>query len=383
MNRFLSFGSSATTRVAHRAGTRPSVAYAHWTTFIVALALVFASSNAQAQIPVHYHGTGFTSWERDGDIGAGPVAHDHTTGITGEEGDTAHQHYMAESFHGGANGAVPFSFYGAWLDRTATVETTASFDTNATYTASHVGHGWINPLTRPRYRFDGAAWTTDATAMAAKAVIQAAFGNYGLIHADYSLATGVGMQTGFGFSFTTGGTSEILVQWNNFAAASGCGSTTVPDGTHTSASPVLLEFDSNARCDYDMNIGAAASDLSKWHLYSVALHEIGHLTFQEHVAGRDTHIMAPSVGAPLGANVGDLSYRWDSLIDNPGENDYFQGTRYTRNNLGGADTLTIQDIDIVRGVKSMYSIPVPEPGSIMLIGIGMGGSFVALRRRKK
>lgn len=362
-------------RTPHRAGTLLSGAV------FALFSLCLTVSAAQAQIPVHPHGPGFTTWERDGNIGAGISVHGHPA-PAGESGDEAHQHYSADDLGGFGDETGPFSFFGAWRDRTGLVQAGSDFTSQPFYNANRVGHSFINPNMQPRWRFDGANWGTDANAMAAAPLIQTAFGLWSNISAEVSPVSGASLLTGFGFSFTTGNVSEIVVRWADIPDASGGGRvlTRATSGEHTSANPVVLELDSSFLWDFNQNPGV--SDLDRWHLFSVALHEVGHVAFMEHVPGQSNHLMAPPVGAPLDAPFGSESYRWGGFTDNPGENDFWTGTLFTR--LGpGIATTAITDSDSVVGIKAMYSVTVaPEPGTIfLLLGVTIPGAGLAIRRR--
>jgi len=87
--------------------------------------------------------------------------------------------------------------------------------------------------------------------------------------------------------------------------------------------------------------------------------------------------MMPTVGAPLGAAEGSLSYRWNGYTDAGGEAaDQFTGTRYERvamtleNPLGVAMS-ALADRDSPRAIKALYSIPVPEPATALLLVLGI------------
>jgi hypothetical protein len=364
-------------------------------TAALAAAVLFTVDRPAGAIPVHPHGPEWTSSERDGDKGVGRVDHRHPAPAGSENGDSAHQHYIAPApntpFPGPAGGAgtQPFNVFGAWLERRAYIDVDAPFTDDGEYNASRVGHSFIEWTERPRYRFVDA----DMPQAARKRVAEA-FRLWGGIRAHESPVTGKTLRTGIGFEQTAGNNFEIEVRWRDIADNANGGCVHVRDATPCGSllaaddgfqNRVFVEFDSTTAAgvdfDWDFTAAAALSDLGKFHFLSVALHELGHLMFLLHSPTRDTDLMNPPVGLPLGANVGDTSYRWDSYLNNPGENDSFQGLRFTRlaDGIGNAN---VADRDSPDGIKSLYSIPIPQPATLPLVGLGVAALGWLVRRGK-
>lgn len=342
-----------------------------------------------AGIPSHPHGPDWIAWEQDGDEGVGRADHDHTKPQASENGDTAHNHYRNQDFGGWDDFTQRWSSYGVWIDRTGFIDQTAPFDTNMATTI--LPHGWINADLKPRFKFvDGAVnaekWGVSATAQSAKPLIESAFSEWSKIKAEESPVlfggTGKKLKTGFGFDSTLGANFEISVLWKDIDDNSGGGvSGGFSAGDHTSANPFTLTFDSSYNWDFTAN--AAASDTTKWHFLSVALHEVGHLSFLEHQSDNDggfADLMDPSVGEPVSVLDADGSWRYDSYVDVPNsEADYFSGVKLTTN--GRATTsVAIQDFDSPDGIKSLYSIPIPEPAALLLVS--MGGMLGVMFKRR-
>ncbi len=312
-------------------------------------------------IPPHNHGEGWTSWEND-PVGAFEE-HNHTW-VESEAGDTCHQHYITHDFNGSGNHTEDFSAYGAWDDETGYVDLTDPFCER--YPTDHVPHGFIEEGYEPDYYFKG-DWS-DTTAVKARALIDQAFYQWSRIHADMSPVTGKPLRTGIGFEPTDNeNVAEIIVEWRPFQTDCNGGEVTVTDGTHTAANPANLSFDSSKTFEFE--VGGAAQP-GRWDFFSVALHEVGHLVFLEH--HNDEDLMAPPVGEPLDYDCPDpvpdgFRWHWTGLQENPGENDYFRGWRFSDDGTA----IQITDKDSVDGAKSLYSIPTGGPSSVETMSWGM------------
>jgi hypothetical protein len=364
--------------------------------------LVGAAGKVGADIPPHPHGPGWTTAERDGGFGVAPVVHAHPAPAGREEGNSAHQHYYVPvpgspniPFPGPAGGAgsQPFNVFGVWIQRQAFISVAPPFTTDAEYTTHRVGHSFIEAHERPRYKFVDAAMP-----QAAKDRVARAFELWGGIRAHYSPVSGVPLVTGIGFEETTGDNYEIEVRWRNITDAANGGCVHVRDVTPCGSivagdaglqGRVFVQFDSTVDgvgggdFNWDFTEDAAASDLAKFHFMSVALHELGHLMFLLHSPDQATDLMSPPVGLPLAAAVGSESFRWNSYLENADENDGFTGKKLERTALGVMSS-DIFDHDSADAIKSLYSIPAPEPGGLVLLGLGVGGvvSYGWSRRRR-
>ena len=329
--------------------------------------LMIAAPTTSYAIPIHAHGDGWTSWERDSIGGTTPKFHGHT-GVLPEEGDEAHQHYINVDFNGDNNTSEPFSAYGAWDDRTAYIDRDDPFGDLAEYNAVPVPHGYVRSGQEPRYKFVG-DWSSGA-AQSAQGLVKDAYDLWGSIAAEKSPVTGKNLITGIGFKKVTSGDAEILINWVDDNGASGGGFVSnIQDGSHTSANPVSVTFDNSF--DWDFTKDGSAAALNKWHFFSVALHEIGHTTFLDHQLDND--LMDPTVGEP-GNNDADgdgMLWRWHSLTNNVGENDFFNGFSRPAGAAGAWGPIT--DKDSVDAIKSLYSIPIPEPSTFAMAAIGLLG----------
>ncbi len=346
--------------------------------------LVFAATQRAQALPMHPHGDPWTAFERDGDRG-GPVTavHGHPAPGASEAGDESHQHYVAKEFKGGDRGSYePWGVYGAWDNRSAFVDGDVPFTDKPEYTANKIGHGFIEEVAgkMPRYKFDFAAGTDAATKTSVTNGVTGAFDLWGGIKADVSPATAKPLVTGIGFEKVDTGASEIVVHWSDIDDGSGGGFVEgLAEGTYNSADPVDVFFDSSFA--WDFVIDDALSDLAKWHFFSVALHEVGHLLFLLHSLAQDIDLMTPTVGAPLAAAVNSLSYRWSGYVEAANEvDDRFFGTKYTRLADGGNTPTAIADRESVEAVKSLYSIPLPSPTTLSIFAFGLAVAAV-LRRR--
>ena len=358
----------------------------------VLLFAVLARSDAAiaAGIPLHAHGPDWVAWEADSQ-GVNTVLHQHDSAQ--EEGDTAHNHYLDKGFGGWDDFGEQFSAFGVWIDRTAYVEVDdgdlpGAADEPLSRQFPQAPHGWISSNLKPRYKFiDGATdaekWETDPKAKVAKPLIEDAFDLWSGIQAHESPVTDQTLQTGFGFQHTAGNEFEIEVKWKDFDDASGGGRvlTRGDDGTHNSANTLKIEFDNSF--DWDFGDDGFVSDPDKWHFLSVALHEVGHLGLLEHQ--NDADLMDPPVGRPLDVALGSTSHRFDDLVNNPGENDFFSGTLFTRDVGGLIAKSFIEDNESIDGIKSLYSIAIPEPSTFVICVVGMillGGGYTCRRFRR-
>lgn len=357
----------------------------------VSSAIVFlwaTPARAATEIPYHLHGPDWTTWEADGDTGFGPVSHRHPV-AAGENGDAAHQHYDAQAFLGpDPNGSFePSGMYGVWINRTAFVDGDAPLF--GEYATNGFGHGYINESSTtnlPRYKFIDD--TGGGIPQAMKDRVNQAFSIWGSIAAQVSPTSGKQLSTGIAFVETTGAAYEIEIHWDDISdAANGGAAPIFAEGLYDkdSASRIKTTFDSNPAHEWDFTNTAGATQLDKMHFLSIALHEIGHLLFLEHSGDKDEDLMAPGatgVGDVLGDAIGSTSHRWFGLEEIAGEGDYFAGIKYERTVEAGAfSTTDISDLESVAAIKRLYSIPVPEPGTILLLVGGAGA--IALRRRRR
>jgi hypothetical protein len=337
------------------------------------LPLCAAPASAKG-IPVHAHGPTTTSWESDGDKGVGIVRHHHPGIPPSENGNSAHQHYMNTGFGGGKRPVSPFSAFGAWIDQTPYIDPTFPFGKQLEYQQAHIAHGWIG--IQPRYRFSGDNWNANAKTRRAKRRIEQAFGLWSQIQAHKSPETNSPLKTGFGFRpALEGEDAEILLKWRNISDDNGGGVAVV------NSNPLVIMFDKSYLWDFRVN--GKLSDPNKWHFFSVAMHEIGRVAFLGNQ--KDVDLMTPPVGEPIYKTPGldqglPGSYRWDKLVDNPGEDDYFGGWHGSwDDSLQQYVYRRIKDPDSVDAVKSLYSIPVPGPLPLL----GAVAAFRCARRLRR
>lgn len=286
-------------------------------------------------IPFHAHGEFPTTWESDAE-GTGST-HPNNPALGNwdpEAGDTRHQHYDAAPLVDRQRTNEPFSVWGVWDNRTAYSLPAAAYPV--------VPHGFIdesNVNNIPRYRFFGDVWNTDNQAKSALPLIDSAFQEWSALQAGVSPVSGLKLITGLAFAAVKptdvaeidiiwGGTNDLGINRRAIGA----------DG-------IVTNYDVHFKSTVDWFFGKAAdTPVDKYHFYSTALHEIGHV-----------------VGLWEQLDKDDIMY-------------FEQGKGST-----GAvfDTL---DVDSKRGAYALYSIPVSEPSSIFLLSIGVIGLVLTRKR---
>ena len=219
----------------------------------------------------------------------------------------AHNHRSAHSFRGFLDGGEPYTASKVWDDRFYMVDQQGLFQ---------CGHGFIQETDanrRPRYIFsdDAGVWDNNA-----KDVVTEAFQRYNEVISDQPA-----LKVGIEFTHVASGPAEIKLLWKNEGGAN-CGGEWDP-GTKTQT------FDSSLNWSFALDPAGIPND--KWHFYSVALHEIGHIVALGH-QDDNGDLMKPSVGVPIGGFPGCV----------PNATPFYQGL----------------DADTKDGVRDLYSIPV-------------------------
>jgi hypothetical protein len=298
-------------------------------------------------IPIHEHGSLHTTWEKD----AEGVHNFHPNdpargGGDPEAGDTRHQHYDATPLVDEPSRADPFTVAGVWDNR--------SFYSLPEAPYPIVPHGFIdesNPDKIPRYRFNGANWTdndpnTKTEAEQAQGLLEHAFQEWSALEAGKSPVSGLPLDTGLAFTKAAPdlAAAEISVFWGG---TTGLGRTrfTVGDGGVAKRRPsgALIDVRFNNSANFWFFGKAAATPVddpgtpeneARFHFYSTALHEIGHVVGLFEQEDMDDVMIEGRQRGPTGTGTGPAF-----------------------------DTL---DNDSKRGAYALYSI-VPAPSGLILV----------------
>jgi len=343
------------------------------TALVAALALTLSLGASwplsAGAIPVHPHGVRApaglpgdpTTFEDDGDRGDFEShAHPGTT----EAGDRPHQHYDTEDFGGWDDETDPWSAFGAWIDESFFLDNSGAFDgvaADGTSTWPRVPHGFIDEFSAdntaddktmagkedriPDFFFKGAGWEEGADKN--KARVRDAFSLWSALEANKSPVSGLDLITGLEFEETdVEGNAEIILLWGGTNAL-GLTTWAHVGSTANTEGDVTVQF--NSTVDWFFGADPALTPDDEFHFFSTAIHEAGHV-----------------VGLNEQTDVDDVMIK----ARDKGKNDPANGKGPAFNAI---------DVDSRRGAFALYSIPVPEPASSVLLAIGLG-ALVARRR---
>jgi hypothetical protein len=323
---------------------------------LLSLTLLGANSAVMGQMVVHEHGIShykgrpvrYTTWEKDG-IGTGLNCHpnDPSKG-KGDPmaGNTRHQHYDETPLVDAPSKQDPFTISGVWVNRT-NYNFWQDIPSRPVAPYPIVPHGYIDESSKdniPRFRFVGDVWNTNNDAKSAKALIVAAFKEWSALQAGTNIDN-VPLTTGLEF-MEVGATdaAEINVNWGGTTSL---GETIRTIGAGGVVSAVNVHFNNSAN-NWFFGKAADTPD-NRYHFYSTALHEVGHVV---------------------------------GLYEQTDNDDVMIESRNRGKNGPAFDTL---DGDSKRGAYALYSIPacVPEPGSLWILSMGSLGMVIFVRRRRK
>lgn len=312
---------------------------------VAAIAQLLITARADAVV-IHRHDNSAITWEADGDRGnATSVKHPNNPAMGGavnpEAGDTQHQHFDMLQFVIANERTNQHSVYAVWDNRT-------HYDLSATpYPV--LPHAYIdesNPNNVPRYRFVGANWENGEAAMALPQIRQA-FEAYSAMQAGMN-SNNVPLFTGLEFARVgPSDAAEIDILWGGLPEdVPGRTLWDAPNANTGVTGTVTVRFSSDA--DFWSFGMQANTPANRVHFYSTALHEIGHVVGLDHVSDMADVMITTRMEGP----------------NNPP-------------NSGPAfDALTMR---ARRAASALYSIPVPEPASVVLLAFGVGAMMLNRR----
>lgn len=331
--------------------TRPHVPLRKLAYMSAVVGLVLGmSARAHALSVAHWHGANPTTWESDGDRGLFET-HKHTD-VKTEAGDSPHQHYNALSFGGWDNWGDPWSAFGVWADERFYADNTDPFD--AQYPP--VPHGFINEYSGnalddmttagtsdhiPDYFFENPdQWNDDAMDM-----VVAAFGAWSALQAGTSPVSGLPLITGLEFEPTVvRENAEIILRWQDIDPL---GLTEWKNWGWNGTRDLTVTFDSNPSSPWHYGEDPTNCPPGEYHFYSIGLHEIGHVVGLYHQTDLDDVMIWQFGTGPNGPAFGAI------------------------------------DQDSREGAYALYSIPVPEPVTVLGVFLGVSGVGAYIRRRVK
>lgn len=251
---------------------------------IICIALVLlmgisVNANAHPSITIHSHNDTNTKWQ----LNAPPY-----------NGDYAHNHVTARNFGGYNNPRAPYTTDSCWDNALYRQDQSGNFD---------FGHCYMNSSSPLQFRFITVdkAWTA-----AEKQIVRDAFDEYNDIPSPLPFGDNV-----IGLKVQENAGGIIRVAWQDLPAAYG--------GGVWDPNIKKISFDSSGP-SWSTERNPSNMSQGEMHLFSTAMHEIGHSLGLEHQIDSDD-IMKP------GVDLSDL------------------------------------DIDSIIGIQELYSQPPPAPGA--------------------
>lgn len=303
---------------------------------LITLSITLMAPRVIQAVPVHLHTLQSITWCSGANI-ASCVANPNLP----------HQHYNTLRLWDAGLGIGQFDGYADWDNETFTPDANQEANFN---------HGFIveEVFPAPDFWFSDTGnvgvWTTDPEAILARPRITGAFGTWSNLEAGVSPVSGLPLDTGILFlEAGNQAAAEITIYWGTPAQypilvsndAAFCQVAAVCPGFPNHS----LFFSENTSWYFGAN--AAGMPLNSVDLITVALHEIGHIVGLDHQ--NDTDDVMYTFAGDQARIAADAAFRALSADD-------------------------------MVGAYSLYSIPSPEPSTLLLLSSGLAVA-VGLRKR--
>jgi hypothetical protein len=232
------------------------------------------------------------------------------------DGEIAHNHREARHFGGGGSSyddREPYTAGMCWDGPFLRTDLLGRFDKGHCY----VDEGLLSTAT-PKFEFVG-SWNSSA-----KARVKDAFQAY-----DYVFTDTTDLNTGVDISEESGtGTADFEVHWT-----SGFGG--VGQWAHWE-NPPKLKFNNTLSYDFGKDTSGVPDD--KYHFFSIALHEVGHVHGLLHQADTNDVMNENTAGAPK--NSGGVHFSTLDFDSNTGIRELYSQPRASQANIENACTIT-------------------------------------------